>query len=89
MVTDYEQAKLFLLSLTLILQNEIHIFFSRFVGNKRSSKKFPSKSKWLAFKPSYFAFSTIEHLLPMFLSQLKDDCPEVRLNIISNLVSDR
>lgn len=29
--------------------------------------------------------STIEHLLPLFLTQLKDDCPEVRLNIISNL----
>jgi len=29
--------------------------------------------------------STIEHLLPLFLSQLKDECPEVRLNIISNL----
>ncbi len=32
-----------------------------------------------------FCFSTIEHLLPLFLSQLKDECPEVRLNIISNL----
>lgn len=32
----------------------------------------------------YF-ISTIEHLLPLFLLQLKDDCPEVRLNIISNL----
>ena len=30
-------------------------------------------------------FSTIEHLLPLFLNQLKDECPEVRLNIISNL----
>ncbi|CAG9771184.1 unnamed protein product [Ceutorhynchus assimilis] len=29
--------------------------------------------------------NTIQHLLPMFLEQLKDDCPEVRLNIISNL----
>ena len=29
--------------------------------------------------------STIEHLLPLFLTQLKDECPEVRLNIISNL----
>jgi serine/threonine-protein phosphatase 2A regulatory subunit A len=31
--------------------------------------------------------TTIEHLLPLFLAQLKDDCPEVRLNIISNLES--
>lgn len=29
--------------------------------------------------------NTIEHLLPLFLTQLKDECPEVRLNIISNL----
>ena len=29
--------------------------------------------------------STIEHLLPLFLKQLKDDYPDVRLNIISNL----
>ncbi len=31
------------------------------------------------------SFSTVEHLLPLFLTQLKDECPEVRLNIISNL----
>lgn len=37
-------------------------------------------------KLTFFSFfSTIEHLLPLFLSQLKDECPEVRLNIISNL----
>lgn len=29
--------------------------------------------------------NTLEHLLPLFLNQLKDDYPEVRLNIISNL----
>lgn len=29
--------------------------------------------------------NTIEHLLPLFLIQLKDDWPEVRLNIISTL----
>uniref|UniRef100_A0A1I8H4X3 TOG domain-containing protein n=1 Tax=Macrostomum lignano TaxID=282301 RepID=A0A1I8H4X3_9PLAT len=28
---------------------------------------------------------TVEQLLPLFLTQLKDECPEVRLNIISNL----
>ena len=32
-----------------------------------------------------FLCRTIEHLLPLFLTQLKDECPEVRLNIISNL----
>lgn len=29
--------------------------------------------------------ATIEHLLPVFLSLLKDEFPEVRLNIISKL----
>ncbi|XP_073095937.1 serine/threonine-protein phosphatase 2A 65 kDa regulatory subunit A beta isoform isoform X1 [Manis javanica] len=29
--------------------------------------------------------NTTEHLLPLILAQLKDECPEVRLNIISNL----
>ena len=29
--------------------------------------------------------NTIEHLLPLFLVQLKDECPDVRLNIISNI----
>ena len=33
----------------------------------------------------HFQNNTIEHLLPLFLSQLKDECPDVRLNIISNL----
>ena len=32
-----------------------------------------------------FVYSTVEHLLPLFLTQLKDEVPEVRLNIISNL----
>lgn len=29
--------------------------------------------------------ATIEHLLPVFLALLKDDYPDVRLNIISKL----
>ena len=29
--------------------------------------------------------NTVEHLLPLFLTQLKDECPDVRLNIISNV----
>jgi serine/threonine-protein phosphatase 2A regulatory subunit A len=28
---------------------------------------------------------TVEHLLPIFLAMLRDDTPEVRLNIISSL----
>ena len=28
---------------------------------------------------------TTAHLLPLFLAQLKDECPEVCMNIISNL----
>jgi serine/threonine-protein phosphatase 2A regulatory subunit A len=29
--------------------------------------------------------STVEHLLPVFLAMLRDDTPEVRLNVISSL----
>lgn len=39
----------------------------------------------MGLSPILGRHSTIEHLLPLFLSQLKDECPEVRLNIISNL----
>jgi serine/threonine-protein phosphatase 2A regulatory subunit A len=44
---------------------------------------FNIKKIWNFFVP--FFSSTLEHLLPLFLNQLKDDYPEVRLNIISNL----
>ncbi len=42
---------------------------------------------WLLFLLSSLPLyhSTIEHLLPLFLTMLRDECPEVRLNIISNL----
>ena len=33
--------------------------------------------------------ATIEHLLPVFLALLKDDFPDVRLNIISKLEQAR
>ena len=35
--------------------------------------------------PALGKAATIEHLLPVFLSLLKDDFPEVRLNIIGKL----
>ena len=56
--------------------NRIHYF-----SKKKNLLGFYINCKW------YFVlnFSTIEHLLPLFLNQLKDECPEVRLNIISNL----
>ena len=37
------------------------------------------------FASRLIAGRTIAHLLPMFLSMLKDDFPDVRLNIISKL----
>lgn len=39
----------------------------------------------MGLSPILGRHNTIEHLLPLFLTQLKDECPEVRLNIISNL----
>lgn len=35
--------------------------------------------------PTLGKTATIEHLLPVFLSLLKDEVPDVRLNIISKL----
>jgi hypothetical protein len=32
-----------------------------------------------------YPVSTIEHLLPLFLQLLKDEFPDVRLNVIANL----
>lgn len=37
------------------------------------------------FKLFVHYFSTTEHLLPLFLQLLKDEFPDVRLNIISKL----
>lgn len=42
---------------------------------------------WCIVTHCFSMCSTIEHLLPLFLIQLKDECPEVRLNIISSLES--
>ena len=39
----------------------------------------------LSLAPIFGKDVTMEKLLPLFLSLLKDDFPEVRLNIISNL----
>lgn len=39
----------------------------------------------MGLSPILGKHNTVDHLLPLFLSQLKDECPEVRLNIISNL----
>ena len=39
----------------------------------------------MGLSPILGRHNTIEHLLPLFLAQLRDECPEVRLNIISNL----
>jgi len=39
----------------------------------------------MGLAPVFGKESTIEHLLDLFLQFLKDDFPEVRLNIISKL----
>lgn len=39
----------------------------------------------LQYCPRLTSSRTINHLLPMFLQMLKDDFPDVRLNIISKL----
>lgn len=42
---------------------------------------------WFSLVTWVHMFRTVEHLLPLFLVMLKDEVPEVRLNIISNLES--
>lgn len=47
-----------------------------------------SSQHWaLVLSPILGKDTTIKHLLPLFLAQLKDACPEVLVNIISNLDS--
>jgi len=44
-------------------------------------------SEVMGLSPMLGKDNTIEHLLPLFLTMLKDEFPEVRLNVISNLDS--
>ncbi|CAF4428907.1 unnamed protein product, partial [Adineta steineri] len=55
------------------------------VGDMNQHVKSALASVIMGLSPILGKDNTLEHLLPLFLNQLKDDYPEVRLNIISNL----
>lgn len=69
---------------TIIMTN-ILPFVKELVADPNQHVKSALASVIMGLSPILGKHNTIEHLLPLFLSQLKDECPEVRLNIISNL----
>jgi serine/threonine-protein phosphatase 2A regulatory subunit A len=68
-----------------IIMTNILPFVKELVGDPNQHVKSALASVIMGLSPILGKHNTIEHLLPLFLSQLKDECPEVRLNIISNL----
>jgi hypothetical protein len=68
-----------------IIMTNILPFVKELVADPNQHVKSALASVIMGLSPILGKHNTIEHLLPLFLSQLKDECPEVRLNIISNL----
>lgn len=60
-------------------------YIKELVADPNQHVKSALASVIMGLSPILGRHNTIEHLLPLFLTQLKDECPEVRLNIISNL----
>ncbi|XP_074991115.1 serine/threonine-protein phosphatase 2A 65 kDa regulatory subunit A alpha isoform isoform X3 [Calonectris borealis] len=60
-------------------------FTEELVSDANQHVKSALASVIMGLSPILGKDNTVEHLLPLFLAQLKDECPEVRLNIISNL----
>ncbi|RZC32621.1 protein phosphatase 2, regulatory subunit A, alpha isoform, partial [Asbolus verrucosus] len=68
-----------------IIMNNILPCVKELVADPNQHVKSALASVIMGLSPILGRHNTIEHLLPLFLTQLKDECPEVRLNIISNL----
>ncbi|KAF3823563.1 hypothetical protein GH733_007031 [Mirounga leonina] len=68
-----------------IIMNQILPFIKELVSDTNQHVKSALASVIMGLSTILGKENTIEHLLPLFLAQLKDECPEVRLNIISNL----
>jgi hypothetical protein len=68
-----------------IIMTNILPFVKELVADPNQHVKSALASVIMGLSPILGKHNTIEHLLPLFLLQLKDECPEVRLNIISNL----
>ncbi|GIX88389.1 hypothetical protein CEXT_202481 [Caerostris extrusa] len=68
-----------------VIMNNILPCIKELVADANQHVKSALASVIMGLSPILGKQNTIEHLLPLFLSQLKDECPDVRLNIISNL----
>ncbi|XP_044732294.1 serine/threonine-protein phosphatase 2A 65 kDa regulatory subunit A alpha isoform isoform X2 [Chrysoperla carnea] len=68
-----------------IIMTSVLPYVKDLVADPNQHVKSALASVIMGLSPILGRHNTIEHLLPLFLSQLKDECPEVRLNIISNL----
>ncbi|XP_066229494.1 serine/threonine-protein phosphatase 2A 65 kDa regulatory subunit A beta isoform isoform X2 [Saccopteryx leptura] len=68
-----------------IIMNQVLPYIKELVSDTNQHVKSALASVIMGLSAILGKENTIEHLLPLFLAQLKDECPEVRLNIISNL----
>lgn len=68
-----------------VIMSQILPCIKELVSDANQHVKSALASVIMGLSPILGKDNTIEHLLPLFLAQLKDECPEVRLNIISNL----
>lgn len=68
-----------------IIMTSILPYVKELVSDPNQHVKSALASVIMGLSPILGVYNTVEHLLPLFLIQLKDECPEVRLNIISNL----
>ncbi|XP_036113512.1 serine/threonine-protein phosphatase 2A 65 kDa regulatory subunit A beta isoform isoform X4 [Molossus molossus] len=68
-----------------IIMNQVLPYIKELVSDTNQHVKSALASVIMGLSTILGKENTIEHLLPLFLAQLKDECPEVRLNIISNL----
>lgn len=68
-----------------IIMSSILPYVKELVSDPNQHVKSALASVIMGLSPMLGSYNTVEQLLPLFLVQLKDECPEVRLNIISNL----
>lgn len=68
-----------------IIMTSILPYVKELVSDPNQHVKSALASVIMGLSPILGVYNTVEHLLPLFLIQLKDECPDVRLNIISNL----
>ncbi|KAK2093298.1 hypothetical protein P7K49_029827 [Saguinus oedipus] len=68
-----------------VIMSQILPCIKELVSDANQHVKSALASVIMGLSPILGKDNTIEHLLPLFLAQLKDECPEVQLNIISNV----